>query len=106
MSWSRAMPVDDLPPAATRARTLEGERLVFCRLASGEIYAIEDSCSHDDGPLGQGTLVDAQIECPRHGARFDVRTGAAVRMPAAAPIETFPTRIVDGWVEVNLEEEL
>jgi 3-phenylpropionate/trans-cinnamate dioxygenase ferredoxin component len=103
MSWTRAIVESELPRGSARPVSVDGERLVICRLEDGEVYAVEDSCSHDDGPLGQGTLAQGQIECPRHGARFDVRTGAATRMPAASPIETFPARIDAGWVEIDLE---
>jgi len=105
MSWIRALSAEELPIGQTRLSLLDGERVVLCRVSDGEVYAIEDSCSHDDGPLGEGKLEEDVIECPRHGARFDVRTGAAVRMPAATPIETYPARISDGWIEVDLEGE-
>lgn len=105
MSWTRTFVESELPRGTARPVTVEGERLVLCRLDDGAVYAVVDSCSHDDGPLGQGTLADGQIECPRHGARFDVRTGAATRMPAASAIETFAARIEDGWIEVDIEDE-
>jgi len=56
-------------------------------------YAVQDLCTHDDGPLGEGTLVDGQIQCPRHGARFDVKTGAVGRMPAIVPIRVYPVKV-------------
>jgi len=104
MGWARALKSAELPTGEARVCAVNGERIVLCRVDKGEVYAVEDSCSHDDGPLGEGTLVDNVIECPRHGARFDVRSGAALRMPAASPIETFRARIVDEWIEVELEE--
>ena len=56
---------------------------------NGEIYAIEDVCTHDGGPLVEGTIVDGcEVQCPRHGARFDIRTGAAVRFPAFEPTKS------------------
>lgn len=61
----------------------------------GAYHAIEDICSHDDGPLAEGELEGCQIICPRHGARFDIRTGEALTLPAYRPVESFPV-VVDG----------
>jgi 3-phenylpropionate/trans-cinnamate dioxygenase ferredoxin subunit len=72
---------------------------------AGTIYAIEDRCSHDDGPLVEGELHqgDCSIECPRHGSLFDLRTGVPKTLPAYEPIETFPVQVVDGVVRVEVE---
>jgi 3-phenylpropionate/trans-cinnamate dioxygenase ferredoxin subunit len=59
----------------------------------GEFYAIEDVCTHDGGPLDQGELEGEEIECPRHGGRFDVRSGRATMMPAVMPVQTYAVRI-------------
>ncbi len=67
----------------------------------GTFYAIEDVCTHDGGELAGGALEDDVIICPRHGARFCLRTGAALTPPAYEPVRTYPTRIVDGVVEVQ-----
>lgn len=71
--------------------------------ADGELYAIEDRCSHDDGPLAEGDFDAAArvVVCPRHGAEFDVRTGAPRTLPAYLPVATFPVSIVDGIVVVE-----
>ena len=59
-----------------------------------QYYAVENICSHDGGSLGDGKIIDTyQVECPRHGARFDIRTGAALVMPAFEPIEAFPVTV-------------
>ena len=68
----------------------------------GEIYAIEDVCTHDSGPLVEGTIVNGcQVQCPRHGARFDIRTGAALSFPAFEPTNTYAVQLRDGeiWIE-------
>jgi 3-phenylpropionate/trans-cinnamate dioxygenase ferredoxin component len=92
----------EIPEGETRIFEAEGTRVAVCRV-EGELFAIEDLCSHDDGPLGEGPLEGHEIECPRHGARFDVRTGAACRMPAAAPVPVFPIKVEHGDVFVELE---
>jgi 3-phenylpropionate/trans-cinnamate dioxygenase ferredoxin subunit len=70
----------------------------------GELYALEDRCSHDDGPLVEGDWEpdDAVAICPRHGARFDIRTGRPLSLPAYLPVETFAVRVEDGVVKVSV----
>lgn len=70
----------------------------------GELYAIEDRCSHDDGPLAEGDFDpdEGYAVCPRHGARIDIRTGKALSLPAVFPVETFPVVVEDGIVKVQL----
>ena len=73
---------------------------------AGKYFAIADVCSHDDGPVGDGEFEsEFEIACPRHGARFDVRTGEAVTLPAIIDIPAFPVRIVDGEIEVGIPLE-
>jgi len=71
----------------------------------GTYYAVEDVCTHDDGPVAEGELYGFEIECPRHGARFDIRTGAVLRMPAVEPIRWFPVRVEDGNLQIGFEDE-
>ena len=92
------------PRARSGSSRSTGTGIAICRV-DGKLYAIEDICTHDDGPLGEGFLDGCEIECPRHGARFDVRTGPATRMPAAAPVRTFPLKVEDGEVLVEVETE-
>ena len=70
----------------------------------GELYALEDRCSHDDGPLVEGDWDpdDGVAVCPRHGARFDIRTGRPLSLPATEPVETYPVRVEDGIVTVTV----
>jgi 3-phenylpropionate/trans-cinnamate dioxygenase ferredoxin subunit len=67
----------------------------------GTFYAIEDTCTHDGGELAGGALENDVVICPRHGARFCLRTGAALTPPAYEPVKTFETRVTDGIVEVK-----
>ncbi len=80
---------------------MEGSVIVV-RLSDGTLAALEDRCSHDDGELCTGKLEDDAVVCPRHGARFDPRTGEALTPPAYEPIERFPVRVRGGWIEVEL----
>lgn len=64
----------------------------------GHFYAIEDTCTHDGGDLAGGEVHGFEVECPRHGARFDVRTGAVMAPPAVEPIASFPVKTEDGHV--------
>jgi 3-phenylpropionate/trans-cinnamate dioxygenase ferredoxin subunit len=70
-------------------------------LIDGVYYAIEDRCSHDDGPLCEGDREGFEIECPRHGAHFDLRSGKALTLPATEDVETYPVTIRDGEVLVE-----
>ena len=81
-----------IPAGSTHRIELAGEAILLCNVG-GTIYAIEDVCSHDGGELDQGELEGCRIECPRHGAFFDVTTGAALTFPAVLPIRTYPVRV-------------
>ena len=74
--------------------TAQGKHLLVCHIESG-FSVIDDTCTHDDGPLADGWLEGKEIECPRHGARFDVTTGRVICLPAAVPINAYKT-VVDG----------
>jgi len=92
----------DVRPGRTRAVEVDGERLLLCNVGD-TLCAVADVCTHDRGPLGEGRLRGATIECPRHGARFDVRDGSVLAPPAVRPLPTYPVRVVNGVVEVALE---
>jgi 3-phenylpropionate/trans-cinnamate dioxygenase ferredoxin component len=91
---------EDVPPGRTRGCTVDGHDVLVCNV-DGEFYAIADVCTHDRGPLGEGRLRGAVIECPRHGARFDVRDGSVKAPPAVRPIETYPVEVRDDMIEVS-----
>jgi len=90
------IPVGQVQPAQ-----INGKRLLICHTATG-FYAIDDTCTHDDGPLGDGWLDGDAIECPRHGARFDVTTGRVLCLPAAVPIRSYPVSVEGDAVKVNV----
>ncbi len=69
------------------------------------VYAVADTCSHAEASLAEGELFDGEVECPRHGAMFDVTTGEALSLPATKPVRTYRTEIRDGQVFVGLQDE-
>jgi len=101
MSARPAAKVAEVVPGQAKVVTLGDVRVALCNV-DGKIYAIEDVCTHDDGPLGEGALAVGRIQCPRHGAQFDVKTGSAVRMPAIVPVRTFPVEVKDGEIFVRV----
>ena len=90
----------DVPPGHTKEVTVSGNKVLLCNV-DGHLYAVGDVCSHDNGPLGQGALDGHAIECPRHGARFDVRTGKVVCLPAILPIPTYVVKVEGADVFVD-----
>jgi len=82
----------DVPLGGTHRIVVGGTAVLLCNV-DGKIFAIEDVCSHDGGELDQGELEGCRIMCPRHGAYFDVRTGAALTLPAILPLPTYSVRI-------------
>lgn len=92
-----------IPPGSRLHFELSEESVILFNIG-GEYYCIADLCTHDGGPLEDGELFECQIECPRHGARFDIRTGKVTRLPATDPIPTYPVMVEDGVVYVEQPE--
>lgn len=82
----------DIEPGRAKVFEVNGKRIALCNV-EGELFAIDDVCTHDGGPLGEGELFGYAIECPRHGARFDVRTGKVLALPAVRPVAAYPLKI-------------
>jgi 3-phenylpropionate/trans-cinnamate dioxygenase ferredoxin subunit len=98
-------PVDELPNGERIFVEIDGATIVLFNVA-GNLFAIADLCSHDDGPLGDGDLENGhEIACPRHGARFDIRTGKVLSYPAVEDIPAYPVRTRDGEIEIGLPKE-
>ena len=77
----------------------DSELAVF--LLQGEYYALDDVCTHDGGPIAEGALEGDVIECPRHGAKFNVKTGAVLALPAISPVPTYAVRIEGDEIQVR-----
>lgn len=93
----------DIGPGERDVFDVEGYYIAVFNVG-GVYYAIEDICTHDDGPLAEGELDGYEIECPRHGARFDIRTGAALSMPAVTPTKWFPTRTEGDDIQIEIDD--
>ena len=97
-------PAAELSPGASRIVDVDGRKIGVFNCGDGELRAIEDRCSHDDGPLAEGPF-DAEactVECPRHGSLFDLNTGRPRTLPAYLPVDTFPVRVEDGTVKLEV----
>jgi 3-phenylpropionate/trans-cinnamate dioxygenase ferredoxin subunit len=98
-------PLEELPPGSMRLVPVGAQRVGVFNCA-GRLFAIEDRCSHDDGPLCQGDWEPegCVVVCPRHGSRFDLETGIPMTLPAFAPVATFPVLVRDGLVVVEVPD--
>jgi len=96
-------PLDEFPPGSVKI-VRAGEIAVGVYNLHGELCAIEDRCSHDNGPLAEGDFDpdEGVAICPRHGAHIDIRTGRPLTLPAVLPVETFPVVVEDGMVKVDI----
>lgn len=103
MSLESVGPLDQLKPGTARVVEVDGQSIALCRLEDGALYAIENRCTHDDGPLGEGELEGDRIECPRHGALFDVTTGRAVTLPAIGRVRCFAVEVADGDIQIDVD---
>jgi 3-phenylpropionate/trans-cinnamate dioxygenase ferredoxin subunit len=95
---------EELPEGAMRLIEVEGRKIGVFRCGGGELYAIEDRCSHDDGPLAEGEFDPGActVECPRHGSLFDLQSGRPKTLPAFQPVDTFEVRVDDGEVKLEI----
>ena len=99
----RVARLSDIPDPGRQVVEVE-ERLIVLFHVGGELFALDDVCTHDDGPLGEGELVDHTIACPRHGAKFDIRDGRALTMPATRPTVAHQVKIVGDEIFLKLNE--
>jgi len=98
--WVSVARADELAPGQWRSVDVDGAQVAVFNL-NGQYFAIEDVCTHDGGQLSGGSVEGAEIVCPRHGARFCIRTGAALTAPAYEATAKFPVRIENGEVQLR-----
>ncbi|HEX6828095.1 MAG TPA: non-heme iron oxygenase ferredoxin subunit [Burkholderiales bacterium] len=101
-SWIDVAPASELAPGSHRVVDADGVQVAVFNV-DGELLAVEDVCSHDGGDLAGGTVEGDVVVCPRHGARFCLRTGAVLGPPAYEDIRSFPVRVEAGVVQVRVE---
>lgn len=98
--WFPVAAEGEIAPGSCKVADVDGVAVAVFNI-NGEYFAIEDVCTHDGGELASGTLEGDQVVCPRHGARFCVRTGEALSAPAYEPAPKFPVRVEDGQIQVR-----
>ena len=102
--YQRVAEVGEIPDPGKMLVDVDGEMVALFHVG-GQFFAIDDVCTHDGGPLADGELIDHKIACPRHGATFDLRTGAALTMPALRATRAHEVKVEDGGVWVRLRAE-
>lgn len=102
MAFVKAGKVSDIPLGQVKVVQVGDEDVALCNV-DGQVYAVANVCTHDDGPLGAGYLLGDEIECPRHGARFNVRSGEVKTLPAIIPIPTFEVKIEGDDILVDVD---
>ncbi len=100
--FTKVTKTNDIEPGKVCVYDVAGKQIAICNV-DGAFYAIDDVCTHDGGSLDQGELLGDQIECPRHGALFDVKTGRALTLPAVAPVQSYPVQVDGDDIKVEVD---
>ena len=95
--------ITDISEGKAKTFLVNGRDIVIAQY-QGEFYAFDNLCTHDGGILGEGEIFEGEIECPRHGARFDITTGEATQMPAVADIEVYDVHVENNYIFVAAGE--
>lgn len=101
--WVEIAKLDQLPHGQGMRVEALGHRIAVFRI-DDDVYAVGDVCSHAEASLSEGEVFDDEVECPRHGASFDLKTGKAMTLPATRPVPTYEVRVDEGVVSLLLEE--
>jgi len=102
LTFQRIAAQADVPVGEVRVFDLAGVSIALANVG-GRFYAVDNVCTHDGGPLGEGALFDGQVECPRHGARFDLSSGRVVVLPAVRPVRIHAVKVDGEDVKVDLD---
>jgi 3-phenylpropionate/trans-cinnamate dioxygenase ferredoxin subunit len=97
--YVRVGPAAEIPPGAVRVVAVEGRRIAIFNV-DGAFHAVDDSCTHEYAPLSDGARSGEIVTCPKHGSRFNVRTGRVLSLPAVVPVSIYPVKVEDGDVFV------
>ncbi|NEY91816.1 MocE family 2Fe-2S type ferredoxin [Tabrizicola oligotrophica] len=104
MRWITVCPVDDIDPEDLAPFDHAGQSYAIYRDEDGAVFATDGLCTHEHVHLCNGLVMGSQIECPKHNGRFNYKTGAAERLPCVRDLKTHPVRVVDGMVEIGMED--
>lgn len=103
MQFQRALALKEIPRGRMKACVLAGREIVLCHTKQG-IFALDNICTHAHARMNEGRLRGLRLICPLHGASFDVRDGRVLGAPATVPLPHYAVRVVDGFVEVDLDQ--
>lgn len=105
MSFVPVLPISELPEGAKKAVHVAGREICLYHLSDG-IFATTNTCSHAQASLSEGFMEDDWIiQCPRHGARFNIRTGGVQSLPATAPVRTYNTKVEHDMIHIEIEDD-
>jgi 3-phenylpropionate/trans-cinnamate dioxygenase ferredoxin subunit len=103
MTKERVATKSDIPAGTVQVYEVNGRSICLANLDGEHFYAIDNLCTHDNGPLGEGKLANGTVECPRHGARFDLKTGAVRALPAVRPVKTYTVSVEGEDISVEVQ---
>jgi len=103
MPWTKVAKTSDIPNAQIRTFKAGEKKIAVARLEDG-FFAVDDICTHAQCSLGEGAMIDHEVECPCHGSRFDVRSGSVRFLPATVPVKTYPVKVEGEEILVNVED--
>jgi nitrite reductase/ring-hydroxylating ferredoxin subunit len=101
MAFTKVATTQEVPPGRAKQVAVGGCQVALFNI-NGTYYAIDNTCPHRGGPLAEGDLAEAEVTCPWHGARFDVRTGSHLSPPAARGVTAFPVQVVGDEIQVDV----
>jgi nitrite reductase/ring-hydroxylating ferredoxin subunit len=102
MSFVRVASVADVLPESIQRVNTGGCQLALVSSADGKIFAVSDTCTHEDASLAEGFVEGERIECPRHGAQFELASGRALTLPAVQALKTYQVKVENGEIYVNI----